>query len=82
MTLEQLQNRRNSCMQAIKDATAEKESIEKEMDSIALSQIKRSLQKYKISIFDLIRLLNSSGNQIKSFVDQLGKEDRENKNVS
>ena len=82
MTLEQLQKRRNSCMQTIKEATAEKESIEKEMDSIALSQIKRSLQKYKISIFDLIRLLNSNGNQIKSFVDQLGKEDRENKNVS
>ena len=81
MTLEQLQKRRNSCMQAIKDATAEKESIEKEMDSIMTSQVKRSLQKYKLSMADLLKVLNANGDQLKKIFDQLGKEEKETKNV-
>lgn len=81
MTLEQLQKRRNSCMQTIKEATAEKESIEKEMDSIMTSQVKRSLQKYKLSMADLLKVLNANGDQLKKIFDQLGKEEKETKNV-
>ena len=81
MTLEQLQKRRNSCMQTIKEATAEKESIEKEMDSIMTSQVKRSLQKYKLSMADLIKVLNANGDQLKKIFDELGKEEKETKNV-
>ncbi len=81
MTLEHLQKRRNSCMQTIKEATAEKESIEKEMDSIMTSQVKRSLQKYKLSMADLLKVLNANGDQLKKIFDQLGKEEKETKNV-
>ena len=81
MTLEQLQKRRNSCMQTIKEVTAEKESIEKEMDSIMTSQVKRSLQKYKLSMEDLFKVLNANGDQLKKIFDELGKEEKETKNV-
>ena len=76
MTLEQLEKRRDSCTQAIKDATAEKDSIEKQIDSIMTSQVKRSLQKYKLSMADLLKVLNANGDQLKKIFDQLGKEEK------
>ena len=81
MTLEQLEKRRDSYTQAIKDATAEKDSIEKQIDSIMTSQVKRSLQKYKLSMADLLKVLNANGDQLKKIFDQLGKEEKETKNV-
>lgn len=82
MTLEQLQNKRDSCEMVIRKATAEKEEIEKQIDSLVLNQTKKTLTKYKISIVELLKLSNASENEIKDFLHQLRKEKKETKDVS
>ena len=82
MTLEQLQNKRDSCEMVIRKATAEKEEIEKQIDSLVLNQAKKTLTKYKISIVELLKLSNASEEELKDFLQQLRKESKETEDVS
>lgn len=79
MNLEQLQNKRDSCEKVIRKATAEKEEIERQIDSLVLNQTKRIFTKYKISIVELLKLSNAGEEELKSFLHQLRKESKETK---
>ena len=79
MNLEQLQNKRDSCEKVIRKATAEKEEIERQIDSLVLNQTKRTFTKYKISIVELLKLSNAGEEELKSFFHQLRKEGKETK---
>ena len=79
MNLEQLQNKRDSCEKVIRKATAEKEEIERQIDSLVLNQTKRTFTKYKISIVELLKLSNAGEEELKGFLHQLRKESKETK---
>ena len=82
MNLEQLQKKRDSCEDVIRRATAEKNEIEKQIDSIVITSTKKTLAKYKISIVELLKLNTASEEEIKSFLNRIGKESKETRDVS
>ena len=82
MNLEQLQKKRDGCAETIRKATAEKNEIEKQIDSIVITSTKKTLAKYKISIVELLKLNTASEEEIKSFLNHLGKESKETRDVS
>ena len=82
MTLEQLQRKRDSCEKAIRKANAEKEEINQQIDDLVFASTKKTLSKYRLSITELLKLNNATEDELKGFLDQLRKENKETKDVS
>ena len=82
MTLEQLQRKRDSCEKAIRKAKAEKDEIDEQIDDLVLTSTKKTLSKYRLSITELLKLNNATEDELKGFLDQLRKENKETKDVS
>ena len=82
MTLEQLQKKRDGCEQAIRKANAEKNEIDRQIDDLVFTSTKKTLSKYRLSIVELLKLNNATEDELKGFLNQLRKENKENKDVS
>ena len=56
MNLEQLKKKRDSCVEIINKATAEKEEIDEQIDRIVIVHTKKALSKCKLSVTELMKL--------------------------
>ena len=82
MNLEQLKKKRDSCMEIINKATAEKEEIDEQIDRIVIVHTKKALSKCKLSVTELMKLGEITPDKLKALFDQIGKEIKVNKDVS